>query len=109
MTDRHADSILLAICGAVILCCLCLWASAEHPTTVVALTPAPVKAIPAQTAPPAISPEAPLFVLNLHTGKFHRPDCASVDRIAEWNRDETSESREELIAKGFEPCGGCKP
>lgn len=109
MTDRQIDSALLAICGAVILCCLCLWASAERPTTVVELTPAPVRAISAQTAPPEISPEAPLFVLNLHTRKFHRPDCASVDRIAEWNRDETSESREELIAQGFEPCGGCKP
>ena len=109
MTDRQFTGVILALCGAIILCCFAVWAQGEHPTTVVALTPAPVKAISAQTAPPEISPEAPLFVLNLHTGKFHRPDCASVDRIAEWNRDETSESREELIAKGFEPCGGCKP
>ena len=109
MTDRQFTGVILALCGAVILACIGLWALRERPTSVVKLAPEPVRAISEQTAPPEISPEAPLFVLNLHTGKFHRPDCASVDRIAEWNRAETRESREELIAQGFEPCGGCKP
>ena len=109
MTDRKFANVILALCGAIILSCLAFWARGEHPTTVVALTPAPVRAISAQTAPPEISPEAPLFILNLHTRIIHRPDCASVDRIAEWNRAETRESREDLIAQGFEPCGGCKP
>lgn len=109
MTDRQIDNILLAICGAVILACIGLWALRERPTTVVKLAPESVRAISATTAPPEISPEAPLFILNLHTRKIHRPDCASVARIADWNRAETRESREDLIAQGFEPCGGCKP
>ena len=109
MTDRQFANVILALCGALILTCIGLWALRERPTTVVELEPAPVRAFFEQTAPPEISPEAPLFILNLHTGKFHRPDCASVDRIAEWNRAETRESREDLIAQGFKPCGGCKP
>ncbi len=50
-----------------------------------------------------------IYVLNTNTKKFHSPDCASADKISDENREETSKSREELIAEGYSPCGNCKP
>lgn len=49
------------------------------------------------------------YVLNTNTKKFHYQSCDSVDKIAEMNRESSNASREELIKKGFEPCGNCKP
>ena len=49
------------------------------------------------------------YVLNLHTMKFHYPDCSSVDNIAADNRQDYTGTREDLIARGFTPCGNCKP
>ena len=85
--------------------CLLIRVVLSNPITLVTLTPEPVRAISAQTEPEP----APTYVLNLHTGRFHRPGCASVARIAEWNREEVFDTREELISQGFVPCGGCNP
>lgn len=49
------------------------------------------------------------YVLNISSMKFHLPDCPSVTKIADSNRVDTKESRDQLIAEGFEPCGSCKP
>lgn len=49
------------------------------------------------------------YVLNTHTMKFHRPDCDAVAKMSESNKEESSLSREELVAEGYSPCGSCRP
>lgn len=49
------------------------------------------------------------YILNKSSGKFHLPACESVDEMAEWNRQESHLSREELIEAGFTPCKMCNP
>ena len=64
---------------------------------------------PSPTADPAALPEAPTYVLNTNTKKFHYPDCPSVGKMAEKNREDSWLTRDELIALGYDPCGNCKP
>lgn len=49
------------------------------------------------------------YILNTNSRKFHLPDCSSVEEIALSNREESTQSREELIDAGYAPCGRCKP
>lgn len=49
------------------------------------------------------------FILNVAQKKFHRPDCPSVQQMAPENRKRSRSTRKELIAKGWEACGRCKP
>ena len=49
------------------------------------------------------------YVLNTNTMRFHLPDCPSVDEMKPQNRRETDESRQELIDRGYTPCGQCDP
>lgn len=49
------------------------------------------------------------YVLNTNSKKFHYPDCSSVSRMSAKNKKEVTESRDELIAQGYEPCGNCNP
>jgi hypothetical protein len=49
------------------------------------------------------------YVLNTSTVKFHHPSCGSADDIKEDNREEYHGTREELISKGYKPCGKCHP
>ena len=49
------------------------------------------------------------YVLNTNTKKFHYPSCGSAKRIAEKNYAESNESRDELIDRGYSPCGNCDP
>lgn len=58
---------------------------------------------------PKASSEADSYVLNTNTGKFHRPGCASVAKMKAENRRDVTDTREELIQEGYEPCGQCKP
>jgi len=60
---------------------------------------------PLATAPP----QSALYVLNTHTKKFHYPDCPSVGQMSDKNKDFTDTSREELIGRGYTPCGRCDP
>ncbi|HJG30270.1 MAG TPA: DNA/RNA non-specific endonuclease [Collinsella ihuae] len=64
-----------------------------------------------QTQP--ASPEAPApqvtYILNTNSRKFHYPDCHSVDQMAEHNKREVTDTRDSLIAQGYEPCGNCNP
>jgi len=53
--------------------------------------------------------EAQILILNTNTGKFHASDCEGVTDIKEENRQEFTCCPEELIAKGYEACGTCKP
>lgn len=65
---------------------------------------------PAETASPS-SGEAveQTYIINTSTGKFHYPDCSSVDDISDSNKQVFTGSRDELIADGYSPCGRCKP
>lgn len=49
------------------------------------------------------------YILNTNTGKFHYPDCRSVKDMKDKNKQEVEATREEIIERGFEPCGNCKP
>ena len=49
------------------------------------------------------------YVLNKNTMKFHYPSCSSASQIKESNREYFTGSREEVIARGFSPCGRCHP
>lgn len=46
------------------------------------------------------------YVLNTKAKKFHKPSCNSLPTE---NREDTSESRETIIAQGYEPCKRCNP
>lgn len=49
------------------------------------------------------------YVLNTNTMKFHYPDCRSVNQMSDENRQDVEATREEIIARGYEPCGNCNP
>lgn len=46
------------------------------------------------------------YVLNVSTKKFHKPSCNSLPTT---NRKDSTESREAIIAQGYEPCKRCNP
>lgn len=49
------------------------------------------------------------YVLNHNTHRFHDPGCSSVNDIKESNREDTTLSREEIMAAGYVPCKICNP
>ena len=49
------------------------------------------------------------YILNTNSHKFHYPDCAGVASMSDANRQEYTGSREDLIARGYTPCGQCDP
>lgn len=49
------------------------------------------------------------YVLNTNTRKFHRPDCESVEKIADKNKRISDKTRENLLEEGYEPCKNCNP
>ena len=49
------------------------------------------------------------YVLNTNTHKFHDQDCSSVSQMKEKNKRIVTESRDQIITDGYEPCGRCHP
>lgn len=49
------------------------------------------------------------YVLNTNSKKFHLPSCSSVDQMSPKNREDVEGTRENLIAKGYDPCKRCNP
>lgn len=49
------------------------------------------------------------YVLNTNTMKFHLPSCGSIKRIQEEHREDFVGDREDVIEKGYDPCGQCNP
>lgn len=83
-------------------------------------TPLPdVSGTPAEEAAPAEQaqpqPEAPAdkgtaeYVLNTNSKKFHKPSCSSVDQMKDKNRQDVTDTRENIIAQGYDPCKRCNP
>jgi len=54
-------------------------------------------------------PEGCDYVLNINTGKFHCPECSSVEEMKDKNRRYFTGTREEAMEAGYSPCGRCKP
>ena len=49
------------------------------------------------------------YVVNLNTGRFHKPDCRSVGDILPENLAYCTGTRDQLIDAEYSPCGNCKP
>lgn len=49
------------------------------------------------------------YIANKSTKKFHYTDCSSVAKMKESNKLYFTGTRDELISKGYDPCGNCKP
>lgn len=49
------------------------------------------------------------YILNVSSKRFHLPTCAGAKTMKESNREESTKTREELIAENYIPCGTCKP
>ena len=58
---------------------------------------------------PYIPDESATYIINTNTGRFHLPDCQSVQDMKEKNRKEFFGTREELVDAGYKPCGRCNP
>ena len=77
--------------------------------TVAVPTPGPS---PAPTPDPLLSAEPTeetRYIVNILSNKFHLPDCSGAAGMKEENRRYFSGTRDEALARGFEPCGYCKP
>lgn len=69
----------------------------------------PTETTPPATEPPADEAEGMDYVLNTNSMKFHDPNCEWAQKINDRNRADYTGSREDLIAQGYSPCGGCNP
>ena len=49
------------------------------------------------------------YVLNTNTKKFHKPSCRSVKQTSEKNKKEVKDTRDNIIADGYDPCKICNP
>jgi len=69
--------------------------------------------VPTPTPEPEPEPEpAPVgtdYVLNTNTKKFHYPSCSSVKQMKESNKQYFNGTRDEVISRGYDPCGRCHP
>lgn len=49
------------------------------------------------------------YILNNNTKKFHYPSCSSAKKIKDSNKGSFTGARDELIERGYSPCGNCHP
>lgn len=49
------------------------------------------------------------YILNMKNKKFHKPDCSAASDISSANKQDFTGTRDQLIARGYSPCGICKP
>lgn len=49
------------------------------------------------------------YIVNINTGKFHCPDCPSIDQMSENNKRKYVGDRDDLISNGYTPCKRCEP
>lgn len=70
---------------------------------------------PSESAEVKLKAEEPItaaqadYVLNTNSGKFHYPECPSVDLMNESNKDFYAGPREGAIEQGYVPCLNCNP
>ncbi|MDE5557757.1 MAG: hypothetical protein K2J32_08740 [Ruminococcus sp.] len=53
--------------------------------------------------------QLPDYIVNTKTGKFHYPNCPSIDLMSEENKLYYSGNKEDLFEYGYSPCGRCNP
>jgi DNA-entry nuclease len=58
---------------------------------------------------PYVPDEKVTYIINTNSGRFHLPECQSVQDMKEKNRKEFFGTREELVDAGYKPCGRCNP
>jgi competence protein ComEC len=78
----------------------------RNPNIEVLPTPSPT---PTKKPVVTLEPNVTEYVLNKNTKKFHYPSCSSVDQMKEKNKLHYVGTREEVIRRGYEPCGRCYP
>lgn len=61
------------------------------------------------TEPPETGGAVISYILNINSYVFHCPDCVSVSKMSDKNKQEYTGTREELIEQGFKPCANCDP
>lgn len=49
------------------------------------------------------------YILNLDSKVYHHPWCAFADKIDSENRETVNTSKNQMLQKGFKPCGKCEP
>jgi len=49
------------------------------------------------------------YVVNKNTKVFHNYGCSSISKMKEKNKKEITATRDEMIKKGYKPCGICNP
>ncbi|MBQ3503702.1 MAG: hypothetical protein IJA75_03235 [Oscillospiraceae bacterium] len=54
-------------------------------------------------------PKTTTYILNTNTDTFHRSSCSYADDISPEHREQTTKTRSDLIAGGYDPCGHCNP
>lgn len=53
--------------------------------------------------------EACTYIGNVNTKKFHYPECSAVLQMNDENKDYLNCTRDEVLEKGYSPCGRCNP
>ena len=84
------------------------WASGDAPSSEQATQPTESAVSSADTSTTE-TVQTHEYVLNTNTMKFHYPECRSVKQMNDKNRQDVEATRDELIARGYEPCGNCNP
>lgn len=49
------------------------------------------------------------YILNINSKKFHVESCRNVTTIKETNKETYTGTRQDLIDRGYTPCGECQP
>ena len=49
------------------------------------------------------------YILNVKNKKFHLPSCSAANDISAANKQDYTGTRNNLIARGYSPCGICNP
>ena len=50
-----------------------------------------------------------IYVLNKNTTKFHYRNCYHVNEMSDKNKLFSNDTRDNIVAQGYEPCKDCKP
>lgn len=56
-----------------------------------------------------VNPNQKTYVLNTNSKKIHLPSCKSIDDIKPKNKEISTESKKDLINKGYTGCKQCNP
>ena len=81
-----------------------------EPSQKAEIPPSPVEAKLEMEAEAEPEPEPEItYILNKNTKKFHKSSCRSAKQISPKNYGESYDTRDEVLARGYSPCGNCKP